>query len=358
MRFWIAMATVVLSVLIAGWIRQWAAWHRYVDRPQGGRKIHTAPIPFGGGIAIVIAWGVGILLWVVFEGWPGRPTVSAMQLTGIVVSCIVLLVGGYMDDRRSMSAWKQVLISVAAIVILLIVDIRLTTLRLPWDGIISFQWARINLGNIAFVWPADILTIAWVLVISYSTKLFDGIDGLVTGMGAIGGFILFAVSLLPTLNQPQNAMIALLFAASCLGILFWNWHPAKIFLGQGGSVLIGHVMAALSIVTGTKVMTTLLVVGIALFDLAWVVFRRAFFEHRSPFSGDQRHIHHRLLDQGLSQRQTAVLLLGISALFGILAILLQTAQKIIALVALLAVCLLLAVTVVLAKQRTSHHRTD
>ncbi len=348
MTLLMAAVAVLVSTTIARFVRQWALASEYVDRPgpRGGRKIHDTPTPFGGGVVIALSWAIGIAVWVLVAGWPDRPTVGSTQLIGVLVSCIVLLLGGYLDDRYRLSAWMQLLVSVLAVGVLLLSDIRLTSLRLPWDGVISFVWAQGSVGGILrWVWPADLLTVLWVLSISYSTKLFDGIDGLVTGIGAIGGVILFAVSLVPTLNQPQNAMIALLFAGSCLGFLFWNWNPAKIFLGQGGSVLVGHVLAALSIMTGTKVMTTLLVVGIALFDLGWVVVRRTIIEHRSPFSGDRGHFHHRLLDRGFTQRQAATLLLSISALFGLLAVALQTAQKIFALAALVAVCSILAAAV-------------
>ena len=133
--------------------------------------------------------------------------------------------------------------------------------------------------------------------------------------------------------QPITASIAIIFAGSLLGFLFYNFNPASIFLGEGGSTFVGFMLGVLSIILGAKIATALLVMGIPILDVAWAIVRRLVY-HRSPFKGDRQHLHFRLLDIGLSQRQAVLALYAISAVFGGVAIFLQSYGKLIALIIL------------------------
>ena len=128
--------------------------------------------------------------------------------------------------------------------------------------------------------------------------------------------------------------------ASCLGFLVWNFHPAKIFLGEGGSLFIGFILGVLAIISGSKIATTLLVMGLPMLDVARVIFMRI-RKRKSIFVGDSEHLHFRLLHSGLDQRQTVLLLYVIAFAFGISTLFLQTNQKLIALLFLFMLMMLL-----------------
>ena len=154
--------------------------------------------------------------------------------------------------------------------------------------------------------------------------------------------MIFFLSRQPEWYQPEVAILAVIFFGACLGFLVWNWHPAKIFLGEGGSLFTGYVLGVLAIVSGGKIATTLLVVGIPMLDVLRVIIRRV--QKRKPiFVGDNEHLHFKLIDSGLSQRQAVLLLYSISFLFGITTFFLQSKQKLIALSFLLVLMLLIGV---------------
>ena len=190
----------------------------------------------------------------------------------------------------------------------------------------------------------------------FTTKFLDGLDGLVTGVVAIGALIIFFLSRDPRWLQPEVALVALIFAGACLGFLVWNWHPAKIFLGEGGSLFTGFVLGTLAIISGGKIATTLLVMGLPALDVVRVIARRA-QKKTSVFAGDNEHLHFKLLRSGLSQRQAVILLYSLSLIFGLSALVLQTTYKLIAFGILLLVMLLAAAWFARAERGPQKART-
>lgn len=185
----------------------------------------------------------------------------------------------------------------------------------------------------------------------YTTKFLDGLDGLVSGIGAIGAIILFIVSLFWDVPQSGTSILALILAGSCLGFLRYNWHPAKIFLGESGSVFIGFMLAVLAIISGAKIATALLIMGIPMLDVAWVILRRIFKEHKSPFAGDAKHLHFRLLQVGFSHRRAVLFLYLLVIIFGTSSLFLQSQYKIVALGILLVMMIILASSLVLTYKK-------
>ena len=175
-------------------------------------------------------------------------------------------------------------------------------------------------------------------------------DGLVTGISGIAGIVIFGLSLGPQVNQTSTAFLALIFASCCFGFLPFNFHPAKIFLGEGGSTFTGFMIAALAVISGGKIATALLVLGIPILDVAWVIVNRLWFG-TSPFAGDKKHLHFRLLDIGLSQRQAVMFLYFLALIFGGVAVFLQSVGKLVALLALGIVMLIVAIGVVVIYQK-------
>ncbi|MBU0670626.1 undecaprenyl/decaprenyl-phosphate alpha-N-acetylglucosaminyl 1-phosphate transferase, partial [Patescibacteria group bacterium] len=185
---------------------------------------------------------------------------------------------------------------------------------------------------------ADLFTFAWFMGLMYSIKIFDGLDGLVSGISIIAGLVLYFLSI--AINLPGVALIALIFVGAQFGFLLFNFNPATIFLGEAGALFSGFMLAVLAVLGSGKVATTFLVLGIPLLDMCWVVFRRIFIEKKSPAKGDRKHLHHRFLDAGFTQKQAVLFMYLISASFGISALFLQSMGKLIA-ICVLVVCMAL-----------------
>ncbi|HCU47617.1 TPA: hypothetical protein DIC39_00950, partial [Patescibacteria group bacterium] len=134
---------------------------------------------------------------------------------------------------------------------------------------------------------------------------------------------------------------------ACLGFLIWNWHPAKIFLGEGGSLYIGFMLGVLAIISGGKIATALLVMGIPILDVVWVILRRLFWDKKKITEADTKHLHFRLLDVGLSHRQAVLFLYFLTAVFGVTSLGLQTQGKLLAMGILALVMIVLAASLVL-----------
>ncbi|MCR4280226.1 MAG: undecaprenyl/decaprenyl-phosphate alpha-N-acetylglucosaminyl 1-phosphate transferase [Candidatus Komeilibacteria bacterium] len=329
------LVSFALAVFFSRLVRRFARRHNIVDQP-GPRKVHSSPTPLLGGAAIYMAWVLTLLVFwpYLFDG-----VISAKHVIGLLIGGGILIVGGYFDDRYNLPPKYQVAFPVLAAITIIISGIGITFITNPLGGYIHFDQVKWLL----FWWQGtpyyftlftDFFTLLWILGMVYVTKLLDGLDGLATGVGVIGSIIIFIVSLFWDVAQSGTSILSLAFGGAALGFLVWNWHPAKIFLGEGGSTLIGFVLGVLSIISGGKIATALLIMGIPILDVAWVIGRRLFFERKSIAAADAKHIHHRLLQSGFSHRGAVIFLYVITALFGSIAIFSQTEGKIMALVIL------------------------
>src|SRR4029078_7469356 len=150
----------------------------------------------------------------------------------------------------------------------------------------------------------------------------DGLDGLSSGVAIIAAVTLGMISLSTRINQPLIAVLCFILAGALFGFLRWNFHPAKIFIGTSGVQFVGYTLAVLSILGTAKVAVALLVLGVPIIDTFWIIVRRL-SQGRSPFSPDRSHIHHRLLDLGLSHRSTVLVIYGICLALAVLSLLLS-----------------------------------
>lgn len=201
-------------------------------------------------------------------------------------------------------------------------------------------WFGITIGNITNPFGGTILlpplldiplTIAWILLLINTVNFLDGLDGLAVGVTAIASFVLAILSLFAIVNQPQTAALAAIVCGAALGFLYYNWHPAKIFMGDSGSHLLGFMLAALSIISGGKIATAALALGLPILDLIWAVIRRI-KEGQTPWSADKLHLHHLLLSAGLSQRAAVLIFYLFTLGFGLVALLSGTWSKLLGLV--------------------------
>ena len=332
------LGSAVLSAIGAPLVRAIAIKFHILDVPNATRKAHSASVPLLGGFAIYAAIALGLAVMIYFGFLPAG-YLHARELAGIMIAGAILVIGGALDDKIGLRPLIQFLFPLAAVVTVLAFGIHITYVKNPFGGII-------DLGE----WSAP-LTFLWLLGLIYTTKLLDGLDGLATGVGAIGCFFIFALALRPELNQPETALLSLLVTGALLGFLPWNFHPARIFLGEGGSTLIGFLVGVLAIVSGSKVATTLLVIGIPAFDVLWIMWRRAIRERKSITQGDRKHLHFRLLEVGFSHRGAVIFLWIIAAGFGGASVFLQTGMKLL-LLGFLGI-IMLCLVFILSRQNSS-----
>lgn len=267
--------------------------------------------------------------------------------------------GGILDDTYNLPPRLQILFPMVAVILVMYGGVGIQHITNPLGGIINMErgvWlmsrpALLGGGEFVLAWPGSLVTFLWLMGLTYTTKILDGLDGLATGITAIGAGMIAMLSLATVWFQPDIGIAALMVAGVLCGFLFFNFYPAKIFLGEGGSLLVGFILGVLAIISGSKIMTTLLVLGLPVLDVAWAIFRR-WRAHKPVAQGDRGHIHHLLLDSGLSQRETVLFLCAIAFLFGIAGIFLSALSKVI----VLGVLLLFAVALiaVLGAYRRTH----
>lgn len=355
----IVFLAVALSIVCGFAVRFFAYRFGIIDVPTGGRKIHTRPVALLGGVAVISS--------MLLTAWIASPELFGgyllpKHLIGVSVASLLLLCGGALDDRLNLPPLAQFFFPVTATLVIIASGIGIDYITSPFGGVLYFDQWNIQVfewnGTPYFltVW-ADLFTFVWLLTMMYTTKFLDGLDGLVSGISVIGLVIIALLSYSATVGQPETGLLALIAAACFAGFLVFNWHPASMFLGESGSLFAGFILGVLAIISGGKIATTLLIVGIPLLDVVWVVARRVLVEKRSPFQADRKHLHLRLIDAGLSQRQAAMLLYAVTLVFGCSALLLQGDEKLIALIILTVVMVLIAVSAVYVyrKRKVTHH---
>ena len=330
--------TLVLSFFLTRLIRAIARHLDIHDIPDQDRKIHTRPVPKLGGLAIFLSFLLALVVLAVF-GLTSE--IAGIRIAGFIIGGAILIIGGILDDKYDLSPAKQILFPVMAAAVVVLSGTHISYITNPLGGAVILDQFKIG----TFPVLGSLVVFAWILGMTYTTKFLDGMDGLVAGISGIAGLVIFGLSLVPAVSQTTTALIALVFAAAAFGFLPFNFHPARIFLGEGGSTFTGFMIGVLAVISGGKIATALLVLGIPILDAAWVIVRRLWFG-ASPFRGDKRHLHFRLLDIGLSQRQAVLLLYLLSAVFGGVAVFLQSWGKLVALGILAGVMLVLAMIVI------------
>lgn len=325
------LGSFLLSTALVPLIIDFAKKYGILDRPEAAsRKIHTEPIPFLGGWAIYLSSTAVICLMRYFNladfsrlPWP--------LFIAIIVAGLIIMIGGSLDDKFNLKPWQQIFFPLSAIAVSLAFGLK-----------IGFVTNPLSAGGVLLVPQllGIILVVLWLLGMMYATKFLDGLDGLVSGIGVIAAGFIFLISLKWDLALSATGIWALAVMGACFGFWLYNRSPARIFLGEGGSVFVGFILGVLSVVTGSKVTTTLLVMGFPFLDVLMVVILRL-MNKQSPFKGDRRHLHYRLLDAGFKPFQAVWLLYAIAFVFGALSLMSSSWLKIV----LVAVMLLLMLSI-------------
>jgi UDP-GlcNAc:undecaprenyl-phosphate GlcNAc-1-phosphate transferase len=329
--------SVLMTFFVAMLMRKWGI----VDKAgKEKRKIHKKTIALGGGLAIFFSFFLSVLVaWIFADNFTYE--IVGRNLLGLFFASLILVIGGILDDKYVLRPKLQILFPILAAIVIIFSGIGPHVISNPFGGLIVLDFWSINFGVWGtFVVVADLLVFFWLMGMMFTTKFLDGLDGLVSGIVSIGAIVIFFFALQRQWFQPDVAMLAIILAGATLGFLVWNWFPAKIFLGEGGSLLTGFLLGTLAIISGGKIAITLLVMAVPVLDVARVIIKR--IQNKKPvYIGDNEHLHFRLLESGLNQKQAVLLLYTISCLFGLSALFLQSRQKFLALLFLLIVMLLL-----------------
>lgn len=306
-------------------------WH-IVDHPHHPKNVHTHPIPRLGGVAIFLAVAIAVIGSLVSSKWLVSGSIEYTQYIGFLLGGLILMIGGYIDDRFDLPPRYAIIAPLIASATVILCGVNIEKLTNPFGGVIYLA-----------AWQSNVIVFIWLMVVMYTTKFLDGLDGLATSVTSIGSLMVLLLALTVAYFQPDVALLAAIVLGAQLGFLFWNFHPASIFLGEGGSTLVGYLVGMLAVISGGKLATALLVLGIPLLDVLWIVLRR-FKEGgiKQIFVGDRKHLHHRLLDIGWSQTQIVLLYVFISGMFGVSTLFLQSKEKVIILVLLAGLMLVAA----------------
>jgi len=343
----------ILSIIFTKIVRYFALKYKILDYPEKAqeRKIHKKPIPLLGGLAIFFSFFL-VLFFLLTTGILKLETIFLKNIIGVFLASLILMIGGILDDRYNLSPTKQLLFSILAILVVITSGIGIKYINNPFaPGLIFLEIKKIEVLRISGIpyylaWPADLITFIWLLLIIYSLKLLAGLDGLVPGMTSIGALMIFFLCLFTKFYQPDVGSLAIILAGASLGFLLFNFHPAKIFLGTSGETFSGFMLGTLAIISGSKIATLLLVLGIPILDTLWVILRRIFKEKHWPFLADKNHLHFRLLDFGFSHQGVVIFLWGLAFIFGLIGILFPvTETKVLALGILIVVMIGLAILV-------------
>ena len=281
-----------------------------VDRPDD-RRVNVAPIPRGGGVAVALAFLLvavgGIALNAQTGAVPLPWTLESADLIALLAGGIVATLLGILDDTFQLRARWQLVGQLVLAGVAVAAGITVTYLNNPFGP-----------GNISLSEPFAIgFTMLWIVGMINSINFIDGLDGLSSGIALIAAATLGLISMTTAIGQPFIAILCFALAGSLLGFLRWNFHPATIFIGTSGVMFVGYTLAVLSILGSAKVAVALLVLGVPILDTFWIIVRRL-ASGRSPFSPDRGHIHHRLLDLGLSQSQTVLVIYAICIALAVL----------------------------------------
>ena len=276
-----------------------------IDIPREDRRVHDHPIPRMGGLAIFLGFVVTLLLFVNMT----------TQITGILLGAVIIAAMGAIDDIISLNPWVKLAGQIIAAVVAIRCGLVFQVISNPLtsNGMIEIGWLSIP------------LTILWIVGCTNAVNLVDGLDGLAVGVSAISALTMLFVSLF--VSESAVSVILAALVGACIGFMPYNLNPAKIFMGDVGSQFLGYVLSTVSIMGLFKFhaiitfLVPLLALAVPLADTVFAFFRRI-ANGQSPFHADRGHFHHRLLDMGMSQKQVVAVLYGVSAILGLIAVLL------------------------------------
>jgi len=327
--------TLILAMVLVPIISRLAKWYRLLDIPDP-RKVHEVPVPRLGGIAFMISTFALVLAVFFFFNDVGQSfRQSSTQFIALLAGAAFMFAVGLYDDLRPLRGYIKLLCLISASLLICASGATISSISLGTSVTLQTGWAA---------WP---LTIFWITMITVCMGFIDGLDGLAAGVAIIvcGTMVLIAL----WSGQPAMAVLMLALLGSVTGFLIFNFHPAKIFMGDCGSMFLGFMIAGGSLVCQMKTSTLVglaipfLVLCMPILDTSFVVICRRVLDRRSIFSPDRSHLHHRLLDLGLRQVTVVIIIYSVTIISASVGIFMLTTKGSLAFV-LLALGLLLLLT--------------
>lgn len=302
----IFIVPLILSVILTPIIKKVAIKINAIDLPNE-RKVHTSVMPRLGGVAIFLATSISLIIFT---------DVTEEPLLWILVGSLVIILAGILDDVKTLPAKIKLLFQIIAGAIVIYGGINIEFINVPLTNNVIY------LGNWSYL-----ITIVWIIGITNALNLIDGLDGLSAGVSSISLATIFIMSL--SMGNVLVATVVLILLAATLGFLIFNFYPAKIFLGDSGSMYLGFFLATLSILGFKNIAVVsfvfpVIILAVPIFDTISAIIRR--FRNKTPITvADKKHLHHCFIDMGFSHRKTVLIIYGISLLFSIAALFLSQA---------------------------------
>lgn len=307
------IAAFVASILLTPLVKRLAFKIGAVDAPNY-RKVHARIMPRLGGLAIFLSFLIAVAIF--------QPILIINEngsnfLLAIIIGACIIVATGVVDDMREISA-KAKLVGqlIAALIVIFVGGIQIDMITLPFVGELNFGMLSIP------------LTILWIVGITNAINLIDGLDGLAAGVSTIALITLAIMAII--MGNMFVLAIAAILAASTFGFLFYNFHPAKIFMGDTGALFLGFMISVLALlgfknVTVVSLIIPVIILGVPISDTFFAIVRRVRMKKKWS-DPDKSHLHHRLLDMGFTHRQTVLIIYGIAIMFGLAAIIFSMAK--------------------------------
>lgn len=321
-------------------VRMLAIKIKAVDVPKDNRRMHKVPIPRMGGLAIFAGFLVSVLFFVPLGN----------EFRSILIGALILVVLGIIDDIVALKPRTKFAGQIIAALIPALSGVSIHGIVNPF---VPGQYSTLGIFSIPF-------TVIWIVGITNAVNFIDGLDGLACGVSAIATVTMFIIAVL--FGEIYIALMMAALAGACLGFLPYNMNPAKIFMGDTGSMFLGYTLATVSIQGLFKFYAVIsfavpfILLGLPIFDTGFAIVRRL-LKGQSPLQADRGHVHHRLIDLGFDQKQSVAILYAFSALMGLTAVILARTNesKLIILAIAVLVCFFLAMSLMSFEK---HHRAE
>ena len=318
------LVALVVSFMMTPVVKTFAYKVGAIDVPKDNRRMHKTPIPRLGGLAIFIGFMVSILLFAHITS----------EMKSILLGAVIIVVLGVVDDIMALPAMLKFVVQIGAALIPATNGVQILAFSNPNIFSADLYWV---LGGLSVPF-----TVLWIVGLTNAVNLIDGLDGLANGVSAISATTMLVIALMASEAQVAIVMAALVGAS--VGFMPYNLNPAKMFMGDTGATFLGYILATMSIQGLFKYYAVIsfvvpfMILGLPIFDTAFAFIRRI-AHGQSPMHADRSHIHHRLIDMGLNQKQAVATLYVISAILGLSAVVLTTSGEQKAILLFLTLCI-------------------
>ena len=326
----------VTTLIITPFMMKLAIKLKAVDRPNNKRKMHQAPKPSMGGLAIFIGVAAGFIYL--------QPVHA--QLNAVIIGACVMIITGILDDIFELKAIYKLAGQITSAVVVVSSGLVIDKITMPFIGTVYLEGFGI------------VLTIFWIVAASNAINLIDGLDGLAAGVSAIALSSILVMALID--YRIVVVYLSIILIGSCVGFLFYNFHPSRIFMGDTGALFLGYAIAIVSMlglfknVAFFSFIVPVIVLAIPIFDTIHAIIRRK-INKQSIATADTKHIHYQLMNMGYSHRASVLIIYGFSIFFGFMAVVFNSATLLTSLIVLGIIILAIQLIAEIAGI-TLHHR--